>query len=82
MAVLTPEGPEFVVIRDSRTATLVAEHANAVHHYLRTGDAGDLARLRRVRFRQGGRTYELATDEDTLDRLAEGSELHYELYRR
>jgi hypothetical protein len=81
MVVLTADGPERVVLRDSRTAGLVAEHANAVQAYLRTGGTSRLRALPRTSFRLGGQTYVLVTDEDVIDRLAEGGELHYELYR-
>ena len=82
MAVLTVAGPAVGVIRDSRTASLVAEHANAVRHYLRTGDERRLAGLRRKTFQLDGQTVVLVTDADVIDRLAAGSELHYEVYQR
>ncbi|GAC1676705.1 MAG: hypothetical protein NVS9B8_18210 [Candidatus Limnocylindrales bacterium] len=82
MTVLTPEGPITVAIRDSRTASLVAEHANAVRAYLRTGDEHRLDGLRRGAFQLGGETIRLVTDADVIDRLAAGAETHYEVYRR
>jgi hypothetical protein len=82
VTVLTALGPVPVVVRDSRTASLIAEHANAVRHYLHTGDPSRLGGLRRRTFQLGGRRFPLVTDEDVIDRLAEGGELHYELYAR
>jgi hypothetical protein len=82
MTVLTPDGPTSLVIRDSRTASLVAEHANAVRHYLHTGDESRLQELRRVTFRYRGESIRLATDADVIDRLAAGSDVQYEVYQR
>jgi hypothetical protein len=81
MNVLAEDGPVLLVL-DSRQATIVADHANAVESYLRFGDESGLRRLRRTRVRVDGVAYELPTDPAALDRLAEGGELHYELYRR
>lgn len=82
MAVLTRAGPVAVTVRDSRTASLLAEHANAVTAYRDKGDELPLQRLRRRAIRIRGQRLTLATDPVVLDRLAAGSELHYELYRR
>lgn len=81
MTVLTNTGPEVMTIRDSRTASLIAEHANATRAYVELGDEGPLARLRRKEIEVNGRKVQLAHDPIRLDRLAAGGELHYELYR-
>jgi hypothetical protein len=81
MTVLTSAGPQEVVVRDSRTASLLAEHANAVASYVERGDEAPLHRLRRRLVRIRGQPIPLATDPVRLDRLAAGGELHYELYR-
>lgn len=81
MTVVTPDGPEAVLIRDSRTASLLAEHANAVAAYIERGDEEPLRRLRRTTVRIRGRPVALETDPVRLDRLAAGGELHFELYR-
>lgn len=81
MTVLTPTGPEVVTVRDSRTASLIAEHANAVAAYIERGDEGPLRRLRRRSIQLRGQPVVLSTDPVRLDRLAAGGELHYELYR-
>src|SRR4051794_8896515 len=38
MTAVTPTGPLAVTVRDSRTASLLAEHANAVARYIELGD--------------------------------------------
>lgn len=81
MTLLTSTGPQEVVVRDSRTASLLAHHANAVRTYIETGDERPLHKLRRRRIRVNGEDIDLETDPVRLDRLAEGAELHYELYR-
>jgi hypothetical protein len=81
MTVLTREGPTGFTIQDSRTASLVAEHANAVAAYIETGDEAQLPRLRRSQIRIRGQPVRLETDPLRLEWLAAGSELHYELYR-
>ena len=72
----------LVVVRDSRTASLLAEHSNAVQHYLRTGGTERLRQLRRRSIRVDGEQLALVMSPQQIDRLAEGAELHYELYRR
>lgn len=82
LTVLTEDGPTPLVIRDSRTASLIAEHANAVRHYLHTGDESRLMELRRQTFRLRGETVRLVIEADAIDQLAAGGELHYEVYQR
>lgn len=38
LLVLTPKGPREIGVRDSRIATLVAEHWNVAHRFLESGD--------------------------------------------
>jgi hypothetical protein len=82
MTVLTADGPTSLVIRDSRTASLIAGHANAVRHYLHTGDESRLDELRRQAFRYHGEVIRLVTDADVIDRLAAGSDVLYDVYQR
>lgn len=82
MTILTDRGPIEVTTRDSRTASHLAEHANAVQQYLETGDERALRSLGRKDLQIGGQHFNLPTDPVILDRLAAGGELHYELYRR
>jgi hypothetical protein len=81
MTVLTEAGPEAVVVTDSRTASLLAEHANVVARYVELGDEEPLRALPRTQIRIRGQPVRLATDPARIDRLARGGELHYELYR-
>jgi hypothetical protein len=79
MLVLTREGPREIGIRDSRTATLVAEHWNAAHRYLETGD-----KLVRRKFRgrsfvdASGKKVRLMTDLEELDLQGHAGELSFE----
>jgi hypothetical protein len=82
MTVLTEKGPVLIEVRDSRTASLLATHSNAVQHYLGTGDTARLTRLRRKRIQVHGEQIALVTSPQLLDRMAEGAEIHYELYAR
>ncbi len=82
MTVLTPTGPQAVTVRDSRAALKLSAQSNAVRAYLRWGDLDALQDLRGDSITIGGRRYQLALDPLTLDRLAEGGEVHFELYRR
>jgi hypothetical protein len=82
MVALTSAGPIDVIVRDSRTASLLADHANAVQLYLREGDETALQELPRRDLQVGGLTLRLSVEPEVLDRLAAGGELHYELYRR
>jgi hypothetical protein len=81
MTALTPDGPVPVVVRDSRTASLLAAHANAVNAYIETGDERPLGQLRRHVIRIRGQPVVLETDPIRLERLAQGGELHVEIYR-
>lgn len=44
MTRLTERGPFEIMVRDSRTASVLAEHANAARTYRDTGDAPSSAR--------------------------------------
>jgi hypothetical protein len=81
--VLTDRGPEWVTVRDSRTVSLIAEHANAVDFYLKNrGDESRLRALPRHEIVVAGRRIVLPIEPELIDRLAAGGELIYELYRR
>jgi hypothetical protein len=83
IALLTPEGPTYLLVPDPRTRSRIAKHANAVDRYLVTGVTRGLRRFAgaHVVLVDGSRL-DFVTDLGTIDRLAEGGELHYELYRR
>jgi hypothetical protein len=79
LGVLTEAGPEWILTHDSRLASRLGQHDNAVRHYLY---AGDPSRLKPLTVRVGDRVIRLASDPQTIDRLAEGGEIHFEVYRR
>jgi len=83
ITLLTPEGPRAVATRDSRHASLIALHNNAVRRYIETGDTSLLEAFERYRANvQRGPPLEFATDPRVIDRLAEGGELAYDVYLR
>jgi len=74
MLIPTDQGTTPVVVRGSRQATLLGRYMSAVGQYLRTGDTEKLAEFegRSV----GG--YDLITDPETLNVLAESGSLQLE----
>lgn len=82
VALLQADGPRYVTVRDSRTATALADQANAVQQYVARGDDSGLKALGRRTVRVNGTAYRLYLAPAEIDRLAMGGELHYELYRR
>jgi hypothetical protein len=83
IAFLTPDGPTYLIVPNPDDRSTIARHLNAVRRYIETGISRDLKRFRGegLAFADGTRL-EFVTDLATIDRLAEGGELHYELYRR
>ena len=80
--VVTPEGTRPVTVRDSRTASRIAQYMNAVRTYSNTGDSSALARFRGKSFQAAGVTYPFITDPAKLDQLADAGVLEIEgLYR-
>jgi len=81
MAILTPQGEQVVTVRNSRDASRIGEHMNAVRAYAR-GDFSALARFEGQSIRANGITYPLITDRKILDELARADVLAVEgLYR-
>ena len=79
---LTERGPVAITVRDSRLASQIGEHANAVKVYRNTGDTSTLAPFRGKSFRAGGLTHRFITDPEILDKLADAGVLEIEgLYR-
>jgi hypothetical protein len=61
----------------------VARYWNAVRRYLETGDGRKLGEFEsKVLVLPNGRRLPFVTDRTTLDRLAEGGAVHFDLYRR
>jgi len=79
MQVLTESGPEWIETHDSHLASRLGQHDNDIKFYL---ERGDPSRLKPLVLRAGSRTIRLASDPQTIDRLAEGGEIHMEVYRR
>lgn len=82
ITVLTPDGPTVATVTKQADRSRVAKHLNSVRRYLELGDD------RRLREFDGatvetasGERLELVTDLATIDRLAEGGEVWFELYR-
>jgi hypothetical protein len=79
---LTSEGPVPVTVNDSRTATEIAEHMNAVRKYLSTGYSSALKRFQRKSVMTSQGILPFITDPRVLDRLADAGQLEFEqLYR-
>jgi hypothetical protein len=78
---LTFDGDIPIVVRDSRTASLIAQHKNAVRTYGRGDGGAALERFKGKSFRAGGVTYTFVTDTDVLDRLADAGIPTEGLYR-
>ena len=74
-----PGGLMEVVIRDSRSATILAEHSNAVQNFLQTGDGSELESFdgQYIIDAEGNRIY-LLTDLDELERLGAAGVLSFE----
>jgi hypothetical protein len=83
VSVLTPDGPREVAILDSLEASLVAEHWNAAHKYLQTGDASITSFAKKQVHGSNGVSISLLTDLSELDRLGNAGVLSFEsLYAR
>lgn len=81
---LTTKGTEEIVVRDSRTATTLAEYWEAVRKYLQTGDKTDLRKFRGKTITDSdGKKARLITKTAELDRLGSAGVLSFEsLYAR
>lgn len=79
---LTPNGTVPVIVRDSRTASLIGEYMNAVKNYTTGRDQSGLKNFENKSFRASGVIYRFVTDPAILDRLADAGVLAIEgLYR-
>jgi hypothetical protein len=77
-------GPAEIVTRGSRSASILAEYANAVQTFLQTGDDSELQQFRGQHLIDaGGKRIPLLTDLDELERLGAVGVLSFEsLYAR
>ena len=78
MMVLTPDGLKEINIRDSRTATLISRHDQAIKHFLETGDDSQLRKFRNRGVRVGNQRYRFETDPKSLEERARRGELSFE----
>lgn len=77
----TPHGMDVVVVRSSRTASLIGEYLNSIRTYLNTGNVAALARFEGKSFSAARVTHTFITDPGVLDDLG-GAGLPFEgLYR-
>lgn len=82
VSVLTPQGPVWVTVLDSRTASRIGEHRIKVKEWRRTRDRAVLNPFDGLSFRAGGVTHRFVTDPDTLNQLDDADLLALEtLYR-
>ena len=73
--VQSTEGPIDVAAKGITAARDFAEHANAIAHFNRTGDASRLERFKGKTFTVGRKRYEFLTDPDKLMELVEADAL-------
>jgi DNA-binding CsgD family transcriptional regulator len=79
IVVVAPGGLREIVVRDSASATLAAEHSNAVQTFLQTGDDTELQPFRQQYITDaGGTRIPLLTDLDELERLGAVGVLSFE----
>lgn len=74
MNVFGPQGLTTVTVRGSRQATVIAEHWNAIRHYVNTGDESKLRRF----YSRTVAGIELESDPDVVDQLAAIGALDFE----
>ena len=84
LSVLKRGGRQEIAVRDSRQATLIAGHWNAVDRYVGTGDASELRKLKSKTITDAnGKRHRLLTDLKELDRLGNAGVLSFEsIYAR
>jgi hypothetical protein len=75
MRMLTPKGDVSVLTEDSRTATLISEHYNALRNLKQNPTALDKFKGKVIR--SGGISYEFATDIENVNRLIRAGAVHF-----
>jgi hypothetical protein len=75
MRMLTPRGEVAVITKDSRTATTISEHYNALRNLKQNPTA--LNRFKGKVIRSGGISHEFATDIDNVNRLIRAGAVHF-----
>lgn len=76
----TPAGSTKVAVYGSKAASELSRYANAVSHYLRTGDTSQLDAFKKKTMRIRGQEIELTTDPSALSTLAEREALHLDQF--
>jgi hypothetical protein len=84
LVVPSPDGLKEVVVRDSETASKIAQYSDAVQKYLRTGDTARLTKFKRLKLKDAnGKRISLLVDVVELNRLGSAGVLTFEsLYAR
>jgi hypothetical protein len=72
---LTRKGEVTVITRDSRTATTISEHYNALRNLKQNPTA--LKKFKGKVVRSGGVSYEFATDIANVNRLIRAGAVHF-----
>jgi hypothetical protein len=72
---MTPTGKQSGTVRESRTASALAEHLNAVKVFANTGDLSALKKFEGRTFRASGQLHQYVTDREILAKLADAGEL-------
>jgi hypothetical protein len=81
VTILTPDGAMVVVIPRRSERSKVARHLNAIRRYLELGDFLPLLAMAPLFVETADHgSVELVTDVATIDRLAIGGEVWFELY--
>jgi hypothetical protein len=79
MKLLTANGLDTVLVRNSRDATRISNFDNAIRQARRTFgvETAKLERFTNKSLRAGGKTYEFLTDYRTIEQLARAGEVHF-----
>jgi hypothetical protein len=78
MRFLTKQGVDYIEVRDSRSATLIAHYWNAVLRFMLTGETDQLSQFRNRYVQSGKLHYRFITDPDLILRFADFGELRFE----
>jgi hypothetical protein len=78
MHIITMDGTQVIDVKNSRDASLIAQHFDAVGHFLDTGDDSRLKPFNGRSVKAGSKSYEFLTDLDELERLGRAGEFSFE----
>lgn len=77
LSFLTDRGYIALRVTNSRDATRIARHSNAVRKFVMHADDSSLRRFEGKSIKAGGKTHFFVTDRATINRLARAGELHF-----